>query len=106
MRKVTFELSMAGQQNSLGQFPCFYHDVVKEDMTLVLVYDHNHPAQMVWFPPVIEDPQTHEPIPIALLVEGNESEPQMLYLAYPTGVRFMYRNEEFCLLTVEKEIAR
>ncbi len=103
MRRVTFELNMAGQQGSMGQFPCLYHDVVREEMNLILVYDHSQPAQMVWFPPVLEDPQTKEPIPIAIMVEGNAEEPTMIYLAYPTGVRFRYRNEEFCLLTVEKE---
>lgn len=97
MRKATFELP------NMGQFPCLFHDIVKQDGNLVLVYDHSHPAQHVWFPPVLEDPQTKEPMALAVMVDGNQHEPPMLYLAYPTGVRFMYRQEEFCLLTIEKE---
>jgi hypothetical protein len=104
MKKVTFELPMIGQQNSsLGQFPCFYHDVIREDVNLVLVYDHSHPSQMVWFPPALEDPNTGEPLGIAVLVHGSMGEADVLYRAFPTGVRFKYRNEEFCLLTVDKE---
>lgn len=104
MKKITFELPMIGQQNSsLGQFPCFYHDVIREDVNLVLVYDHSHPSQMVWFPPALEDPQTGEPLGIAVLVHGSMGEADILYRAFPTGVRFKYRNEEFCLLTVDKE---
>lgn len=104
MRKVTFELPMAGQPNSsLGQFPCFYHDVIREDMNLVLVYDHSQPSQMVWFPPALEDPNSGEPLGIAVLVHGLHGEADVLYRAFPTGVRFKYRNEEFCLMTVDKE---
>lgn len=104
MRKVTFELPMVGQAGgSMGQFPCLFHDVVKQDGNLILVYDHSCPAQHVWFPPVLEDPTTKEPIALAVLVEGTSREPATIYLAYPTGVRFIYRNEEFCLLTIEKE---
>ena len=104
MKKVTFELPMIGQQNSsLGQFPCYYHDVIREDLNLVLVYDHSCPTQFVWFPPALEDPQSGEPLGIAVLVHGALGEPNVLYKAFPTGVRFKYRNEEFCLLTVERE---
>jgi hypothetical protein len=97
MRKITFELP------GMGQFPCLFHDVVKQDDNLVLVYDHSHPAQHIWFPPILEDPQNKEPVAIAVMVDSTQHEPPMLYLAYPTGVRFMYRQEEFCLLTIEKE---
>lgn len=97
MRRATFEVS------GIGEFPCLYHDVVRQDGNLILIYDHSHPTQHVWFPPVMEDPTTKEPTAIAVMVDGNDREPPMLYLAYPTGVVFKYRNEEFCLLTIEKE---
>lgn len=96
-RKVTFELP------SMGQFPCFFHGVVRSDSCLVLIYDHSHPAQHVWFPPALEDPVTKEPTAVAVMVDGTAQEPPMLYLAYSTGIRFTYRNEEYCILTVEKE---
>lgn len=101
MRKVTFELPNH-KGDSLGQFACFYHDVVIEDANLVLVYDHNHPSQMIWFPPALENSDSGEPLSIAVLVHGLHGESDTLYLAYPTGVKFRYRNEEFCLLTVDK----
>lgn len=102
MRKVTFELP--GQSGtSLGQFSCFYSDVVREDQNLILVYDHSQPSQMIWFPPTIEDPQTNEPVGIAVLVHGLPGEESILYKAFPTGVMFKYRNEQFCLLTIERE---
>jgi hypothetical protein len=104
MRRVTFELPNPAQPGaSLGQFAVLYHDIIREDMNLVLIYDHSQPAQMVWFPPMMEDPKSHEPIGIAALVHGLGSEPDILYKAYPTGVKFRYRNEEFCILTVERE---
>lgn len=96
LRKVTFELP------GMGQFPCHYHDIIKHDGTLILVYDHSHPTQMVWFPPAPED-LNKEPTAIAIMVDGVGQEPSYLYLAYPTGVRFPYENKEFCLLTIEKE---
>lgn len=87
----------------MGQFPCFFHGVVRSDSCLVLIYDHSHPAQHVWFPPALEDPVTKEPTAVAVMVDGTGQEPPMLYLAYSTGIRFTYRNEEYCILTVEKE---
>lgn len=101
MHKVTFELPNH-KGDSLGQFSCFYHDVIRDDANLVLVYDHSHPSQMIWFPPSLEHPDTGEPLAIAVLVHGLHRESDTLYLAYPTGVKFKYRNEEFCLLTVDK----
>ena len=95
MRKVTFELP------GMGQFPCYFHDVLDQDGNLILVYDHSYPAQHVWFPPNLED-QAHNPTAIAIMVEGTQETPAMLYLAYSTGVRFRHRSEEYCLLTIEK----
>lgn len=103
-RKVIFELPIPGQPNSsMGQFTGFYHDVVKHEGLLILVYDHAQPSQVVWFPPVLEHPETHDPIAVALMVSGTETEPETLYLAYPTGIRFPFGSYELCVLTIEQE---
>lgn len=103
--KVIFELPVPGNTTaSMGQFTTFYHDVVKQDGVLILVYDHRQPTQMVWFPPLLEDPDTQAPIAMAMLVKSQKmGEEDVLYLAYPTGIRFTYQQREFCLLTIEKE---
>jgi hypothetical protein len=95
-RKVTFELP------TIGQFPCLFHSVIYHEDTLVLVYDHSYPSQSVWFPPVLENPETGAPTALAVLVEGTRDEPSRLYLAFPTGVRFPFESKEFCILTVDK----
>jgi hypothetical protein len=77
-----------------------YHDIIRNSQVLVLVYDHRRPMQMVWFPPAGNSESTE---PIVALVAGDGSEPDMLYLVYPTGVSFKYEDKEFVILTIEKE---
>jgi hypothetical protein len=104
MRKVVFELPVPGQPGAnMGQFAVNYHDVIRQGEVLVLVYDHNLPTQMVWFPPLLEDPSTKEALAMPVLVEGVDGEPDFIYLAYPTGVQFIRNSEEYCILTVEQE---
>jgi hypothetical protein len=97
LRRVTFEIPRAGQP--VG----FYHEVIRSGMCLILVYDHSHAGQFIWFPPTLEDEGTKEPIAIAAYVHGNSKEPDTLYKVQTTPVRFMYRSEEFCVLLIEKE---
>ena len=96
MRRVTFELPAP-----VGQLHLQYHDVVRNGITLVLVYDHNRPMQMVWFPPA--PPPPAEPEALAALVHGDGKQPDMLYLVYPTGLSFLYEGREFHVLTIDKE---
>jgi hypothetical protein len=97
LRRVVFELPAP-----FGQFQVQYHDVIRQDMLLVLVYDHSRPMQMVWFPPSLEG-SSGEPAAIATLVVGDHNEQDMLYLVYPTGLKFMYEGKEFVILTIDKE---
>lgn len=97
LRKVIFELP-----SPLGRFQVHYHDVVKGDGVLVLVYDHRRPMQMVWFPPAIEKP-SGEPEALAALVIADGTSPDTLYRVYPTGMSFVHEGVEFSILTVDME---
>src|SRR5205814_1378282 len=98
LRKVVFEMPPP-----FGKFHVQYHDVIRQDMVLVLVYDHSRPLQMAWFPQAIEDPNSGQPAPLAALVAGDSNEQDMLYLVHPTGLSFTFENKEFNVLTIEKE---
>ena len=101
MRKVTFELPLASGA-SLGRFDCYYNDVVCDEFNLVLVNDNSNPGQVTWYPPPLENPDTGEPMGIAVLVHGLRGEEDALYLAFPTGVQFNYNSQTFALLTIDK----
>ncbi len=90
MKKVTFELPI------IGQFAGFYHDIIREDDLLILIFDHSQGNQSVWFPPVMEDPSTHEPSAIPAMLHDFGT----VCKVYPTGVKFRRNDEEFCLLTI------
>lgn len=96
LRPVTFEIPRMGEMTG------YYHDVIRNEISLVLVFDHSQPTQFIWFPPMLED-EHQEPIPIAILVPGINGEPDVAYKVQTTPVRFRYRTEEFCVLLVEKE---
>lgn len=104
-RRVTFEIPIIGQpQGQTGhQFVTIYHEVIKHEDNLILIYDHSQAAQVVYFPPVMTD-QNGEPLGIAVLVHSSDRESNKLYLACPTGIKFVYNNEEFCILAIEREI--
>lgn len=97
-RQVTFEIPGG------HQFRVLYHDVVRHGITLVLVYDHDRPFQMVYFPPPLED-ESGEPVGMAVLVHARprSGEKSVLYRVTSPGIQFKYRNTEFCLLLIDKE---
>ena len=95
LRLVTVEMD-----KSFGQLKVQYHEVLRQDMLLVLVYDHSRPLAMSWCPPVGDNGESK---PIAMLVDSEGKNPAMLYLVYPTGLKFMHGTLEYILLTIEKE---
>lgn len=97
-RQVTFEIPGG------HQFHVLYHDVVRHGITLVLVYDHDRPFQMVYFPPSLEDSQG-EPLGMAVLVHARprSEEKTVLYRVTAPGVQFKYQGKEFCVLLIDKE---
>lgn len=101
-RQVLFELP-----GPVGRFQTYYHDVIRSEAgdVLILVYDHNQPLQMVWFPQYIYDAQGNpQPLSFAALVQGVAGEPTKLYRLQSTPIRYTYRNEEFCALLIEQEV--
>jgi len=96
--QVTFEIPGG------HQFHVLYHDVVRQGMTLVLVYDHNRPFQLVYFPPPMEDDQG-EPVCMALLVHARprSGDKTMLYRVQCPGIQFKFQGREFCVLLIDKE---
>jgi hypothetical protein len=84
----------------LGDFTCSYHSILKTAVegspaTLVLVYDHNKPMQMRWFPPCRE--VNGEPQQILALYE------RVAYKLFATGIRFKDGSKEYCVLTIDQE---
>jgi hypothetical protein len=85
------------------QFHVAYHDVVREGMTMVLVYDHDRPFQMVYFPPTMDD-ENGDPLGMALLVHAKKGEKKStLFRVHSPGITFKHRSFEFCVLLIEKE---
>lgn len=92
------------EKEGIGTVPAFFHDVITEifpDGTgngfIVLVYDLNFEQSAArWFPPS-EDPYKR---PWAVQLQ-NETR---LYLVHTTGFQFVYGNQEFCVLLVEKSV--
>jgi hypothetical protein len=103
-QQVRQRLVVFDMPKPFGRFKTYYHDVVRQDMVMVLVYDHSQMSQMVWFPGAMEN-DAGTPQPIATFVQAaSTNEPDMIYLLHPTGLQFKYGDKEFCLLTIEKEM--
>lgn len=97
LRPVIFEMP-----KPIGRFNSSYHDVIKADGAIVLVYDNGSPMQTVWFPSPILDEQGQSQ-PIAMLVPGQPGKEGQLYLVHPTGVQIPFMNHVLCILTIEEE---
>ena len=99
LKKVLFEMP-----RPIGQFTGYYHDVIRTDDLLILVYDHNQgKAQHVWFPqcPATEDDEDQSEF--AVLVYDEDGQPDTVFSVVPTPGRFTYLGVEFCLLAISKE---
>jgi hypothetical protein len=95
-RKVTFELPGA------GQIATYYHQVIRAESALVLVLDTSRKDSPRYTPPVLED-EDGNPKSFAALVEGENGQPDVLYLVYYSGTTFKFQHYEFSILIVDRE---
>jgi len=90
-KKVLFEA------RGWGQLPYMYHDVVKSDNLLVLVFNNNAANCTKLFPPIIppneQDPKAHL---LAVQLENDSN----IYLVHSTGTKFEHNNYEYYILVV------
>jgi hypothetical protein len=83
------------------EFNTLFHDVIATSDGLILVYDHQWPTQMVWFPH--EDLDQHgNPIPLTILVAAHGITPMTVYQAYPLLSPFRHGRYEYCQLSIDK----
>lgn len=95
--RVDFELP-----RPMGTFTGYYHEVIRKDELLILVYDHNlEPTSQLWFPTAPDSPEEAYEIP--LLVYDEYGVPDTAFMVQPTPARFSRRGVEFSILAVSKE---
>lgn len=101
LRKVLFELPQ------FGMLTGYYHDVVRTEDLLILVFNHAvGGAQHVWFPKTPPpDPQTGvaPSVLLGVLVHDADGAKDTGFIVCPTPVHFQYQGLEFCVLAIEKE---
>jgi len=85
-KKVTFEFPEA------GMLEAYYHDVIKSDATLVLVYDERHQGTR-YMPPQASEQQ------IAVHPEGAD----VVYLVEATGIQYSHGTYTYCVLSIAQE---
>lgn len=91
-RRVTFEA------RGWGQLPYCYHDVVKANNLLVLVYEDSYDGPRL-FPPVTnsEDPDSS----LAVQLDGDDR----IYEVHSTGATFNHNGCTYCILVIENEVS-
>jgi hypothetical protein len=83
---VTFEIE------GFGEHKAPYHRVIRNNSTLVLVYDTSCAGSQKFFPRSTEKP-------MGVHVEGSS----VAYYAHTTGIEFSDGPTEFCILLIEQE---
>jgi hypothetical protein len=83
---VTFEIE------GFGEHKAPYHRVIRNNSTLVLVYDTSCAGSQKFFPRATEKP-------MGVHVEGSS----VAYYAHTTGIEFSDGSTEFCILLIEQE---
>lgn len=84
--KVTFELE------GWGSFDAVYHEVIKNDCVLVLVYDNSFKSGMKFFPPATDKR-------MAVHITGQD----VVYFVHSYNIRFVHGGCEYCILVVEQD---
>jgi hypothetical protein len=80
-----------------GTLTAYYHDIVVSPGFMVLVYDTRCRNANRYFPEV----QTGEKVPqLALHIKGGSE----IYLVQTTGIQYIYKEYEFCVLLVERQV--
>ncbi len=69
-----------------------YHEVIKNDCVLVLVYNNNFKGGGKFFPPVTDKL-------MAVKVEGHDN----VYFVNSYGTRFQHGGCEYCLLVIDQD---
>jgi hypothetical protein len=83
---VTFEMK------GWGTFSAAYHEVIKNDCLLVLVYDTRFKGGMKFFPQTTDNT-------IAVSIEGNPN----VFFVNSYGNRFEHAGYEYCILVIDQE---
>lgn len=83
-----------------GQMPFVYHDIVKQDNLLVLVYDNRYTEGSKLYPPA-KAPTEEDPNAgiLAAQLEGDTT----IYTVHSTGTKFTHANYEYYILVVAEE---
>jgi hypothetical protein len=76
-----------------GEFEAVYHEVIKNDCVLVLVYDNRFKSGMRFMPPSTDKL-------MAVKVTGQDQ----LYFVNSTGTKFTHGTCEYCILVIDQEV--
>jgi hypothetical protein len=83
-----------------GQMPFVYHDIVKQDNLLVLVYDNRYTEGSKLYPPAKTPTETDPDAGIlAAQLDGDNT----IYTVHSTGTKFTHANYEYYILVVAEE---
>ncbi len=84
--KVTFEMAQ------WGTFEAMYHEVIRNDCLLVLVYNTKFKDGMKFMPQATEQP-------LAVKIDGSDK----VYFVYSYGNKFEHAGYEYCILVIDQE---
>jgi hypothetical protein len=76
-----------------GSFEASYHEVIKSDQALVLVYDKRFKGGMKFFPPVTDKL-------MAAKIDGVDR----VYFVHSCGTKFEHGGYEYCILPIEQDV--
>jgi hypothetical protein len=83
--RVTFEI------DGWGEFEAMYHEVIKNDQVLVLVFDTRFQGGGKYFPPATDKL-------LAVKIEGQDT----VYFVNSYGTRFQHNGCEYCMLVIDQ----
>ena len=86
-RKIVFE------SEGFGTFEAWYHEVLIEGRSLILLYNNAHQGGHKYFPPQNSDKD------LAVFIEGHS----LLYLVQATGVKYSFNGYEHCVMMIIRE---
>jgi hypothetical protein len=84
--RVTFEIE------GWGEFEAMYHEVIKNDCVLVLVFDTRFKGGGKYFPPATDKL-------MAVKVDGQQN----VYFVNSYGTRFQHGGYEYCMLVIDQD---
>jgi hypothetical protein len=84
--QVTFEI------DGWGSFEAMYHEVIKNDCVLVLVFDNRFKGGGKYFPPSTDK-----------LMAVKVANKDTVYFVHSYGTKFQHDNFEYCMLVIEQD---